>query len=61
MAGNWMKAAFGAHPGKFTAKAKAVGKSTQEFAAEKKHAGGTLGKEAALAARAKYGFGARGR
>ena len=37
------------HPGAFSAKAKAAGKSTSEFAREKKHAGGILGKEAVLA------------
>lgn len=35
--------------GKFSAKAKAAGETTPEFAAEKKNAGGTLGKEASLA------------
>jgi hypothetical protein len=35
--------------GKFSDKAKAAGESTPEFAAEKKDAGGTLGKEANLA------------
>jgi hypothetical protein len=37
------------HPGAFSAKAKAAGKSTSEYANEKSHAGGTLGKQAALA------------
>ena len=60
MAEHWMQKAFGAHPGKFTAKAKAAGKSTQAYAQEKKHAPGTLGREARLAARAKRGFGAKG-
>jgi hypothetical protein len=35
--------------GKFAAKAAAAGKSTAEYAEEKAHAGGTLGKEANLA------------
>ncbi len=35
--------------GKFAAKAKAAGKSTAEFAEEKAHAPGALGKEARLA------------
>ena len=38
--------------GLFTRKAKAAGKSVQEFAREKKHAGGKLGKEATFAANA---------
>jgi hypothetical protein len=38
--------------GKFTAKAKAAGKSVAEYAQEEKHAGGTLGKEANFAANA---------
>lgn len=36
--------------GKFAAKAKAAGKSTAEYAAEKKGAPGALGKEAMFAA-----------
>jgi hypothetical protein len=36
--------------GKFTAKAHAAGKSTQEYAREEYHAPGTLGKEARFAA-----------
>lgn len=43
------KAVPKAHEGKFSAKAKAAGKSTQEYAAEKKDAPGALGKEARLA------------
>jgi hypothetical protein len=39
--------------GLFTKKAHAAGKSTQEFAREKSHAGGTLGKEANFARMAK--------
>jgi hypothetical protein len=38
--------------GKFTAKAKAAGKTVHEYAEEKKDAGGTLGKEANFAANA---------
>ncbi len=38
--------------GLFTKKAHAAGKSTQEFAREKRHAGGKLGKEAVFAANA---------
>ena len=37
------------HPGAFTAKAKAAGKSVAAFAKEKAHAPGTLGKQARLA------------
>ena len=37
------------HPGAFSSKAKAAGKSTSEFAREKKHAGGEAGREANLA------------
>lgn len=47
----WIKAGD-KHPGKFADKAKAAGKSTAEFAAEKKDAGGALGKEANFAANA---------
>jgi hypothetical protein len=42
------KATAGAH-GQFAAKAKAAGKSTKEFAAEKAGAPGVLGKQARLA------------
>jgi hypothetical protein len=48
---NWIKNAL-AKPnaeGKFSAKAKAAGKTTREFAAEKKDAPSALGKEARLA------------
>lgn len=46
----WMQRAVKpSHKGKFTAKAEAAGKSVAEFAAEKKDAPGTLGKEARLA------------
>ena len=36
------------NPGTFSAKAARAGKSTAEYAQEKSHAGGTLGKQAAL-------------
>lgn len=45
---NWMKGAV-KHPGSFTAEAQAAGKSVSEYAQEKKHAKGTLGKRARLA------------
>ena len=45
----WIAKAVGKNKGKFAAKAKAAGKSTAEYAKEKAHAGGKLGKEAALA------------
>lgn len=48
MAKKWIKGAI-KHPGAFSAKAKAAGKSTREFAAEKAGASGTLGKQARLA------------
>jgi hypothetical protein len=41
------------HKGLFTKKAKAAGKTVSEYAAEKKNAGGVLGKEANFAANAK--------
>lgn len=50
---HWMQEAFSKHPGKFTAKAKAAGKSVGEYAREHLHSGGALGKEARLAALAK--------
>jgi hypothetical protein len=37
------------HPGSFSEAAHRAGKSTAEYAQEKSHAGGTLGKRAALA------------
>ncbi len=53
MAGNqrdWMQGAVPAkHQGLFTKKAKKAGESTQEFAQEKAHAPGKLGKEARFA------------
>lgn len=46
----WMRDAVPkAHQGRFAAKAKAAGKTTSEYAAEKKDAPGVLGKEARLA------------
>lgn len=50
MAGHWMQNAVKpSHEGKFSAKAKRAGESTAEYAHEKEHASGTLGKEARLA------------
>lgn len=50
MAGkNWIAGAVSKNPGAFSAKAKAAGKSTPAFAAEKASAPGKLGKEARLA------------
>ena len=47
---HWMQASVKpSHKGKFTAKAKAAGKSVPAYAEEKKDSGGTLGKEATLA------------
>jgi hypothetical protein len=45
----WIKAGAAEHPGRFAAKATAAGETTREYAAQKKHAGGTLGKEANFA------------
>lgn len=45
---HWMQGAV-KRPGAFTAKARAAGKSVPEFAREKAHAPGTLGREARLA------------
>ena len=56
MAKKWMKAAFANAHGQFKAKAAAAGKSTAEFANEKAHAPGLLGKQARLA---KVGIAAR--
>lgn len=42
--------------GLFTKKAKAAGKTVAEFAKEKRHAGGKLGKEAVFAANAQKHF-----
>lgn len=47
---NWMAGAVKpARRGVFRAKARRAGMSTSAFAAKEQHAGGTLGKEAALA------------
>jgi hypothetical protein len=46
---NFIKKAVGNNKGKFSAKAKAAGKTTAEYAKEKAGAGGKLGKEAVLA------------
>lgn len=46
---NFIKKAVGDNKGKFSAKAKAAGKTTAEYASEKASAPGTLGKEARLA------------
>lgn len=45
-----------ANKGKFTAKAKAAGKTVSQYANEKANAGGTLGKEANFARMAERGF-----
>lgn len=45
----WIRGATKNAHGQFRAKAEAAGKSTHEFAEEKKDAGGTLGKQANLA------------
>lgn len=49
MAKNWIAKAVGGNEGKFSAKAKKAGMSTQRYAAKKANAPGTLGKEARLA------------
>jgi hypothetical protein len=51
MAGNknWIKKGASEHPGLFAEKAERAGESTKEYAREKKHAGGKLGKEANFA------------
>jgi hypothetical protein len=46
--GNWIHSAI-KHPGAFKAEAKRAGESTKEFAEEKKHAKGKVGKRARLA------------
>lgn len=48
---HWMSKAFANAHGQFKAKAARAGKSTHEFAEEKKSAGGRLGKQANLALR----------
>lgn len=45
---NWIAGAV-KHPGAFKRSAAAAGKSTHEYAEEKKHASGTLGRRARLA------------
>jgi len=45
---NWIKGAI-KHPGAFTKSAKAAGESVGEYAEEKKHASGKVGKRARLA------------
>lgn len=45
-----------AHKGLFTKKAHAAGKSVQQYANEKAHAGGALGKQANFARMAKRHF-----
>ncbi len=49
MAKNFIKDAIGNNKGVFKAKAKAAGKTTAEYAAEKASAPGKLGREARLA------------
>ena len=46
---NWIKKGASAHPGLFSKKAEKAGETTREYAQEKKHAGGKLGKEANFA------------
>jgi hypothetical protein len=50
---HWMQKAFAHNKGSFTKEAKAAGKGVQEFAEEKKDAGGREGKRANLALTAK--------
>jgi len=45
---NWIKSAI-SHPGAFTRKAKAAGKSVAAYAQEKKGASGATGRQARLA------------
>ena len=44
----WMKKAFANAHGQFSDKAKAAGKSTEDFASENAHAPGGLGRQARL-------------
>lgn len=53
MAKKWIQKAI-KHPGSFTRAAKRAGKSVSEYAQEKKHAKGTLGKRARLALTLKH-------
>ena len=46
---NWIKKGASKHPGLFAKEAEAAGETTREYAQEKKHAGGKLGKEANFA------------
>ena len=46
---NWIKAATRHNKGSFRRSAEHAGKSTHEYAEEKKHASGTLGRRARLA------------
>jgi hypothetical protein len=46
---NWIKKGASKHPGLFAKKAERAGETTREYAQEKKHAGGKLGKEANFA------------
>ena len=48
MAKHWMKKAFSNAHGQFKAKAKAAGEGTMEFARDKAHAPGRLGRQARL-------------
>jgi hypothetical protein len=45
----WIKAAVAGGKGAFKAKAEKAGETTREFASEKEHAAGKLGREARLA------------
>ncbi len=54
----WIQGAV-KHPGAFTKKAKAAGKGVQEYAREKQHAGGRLGRQARLALTLKKLLGAK--
>lgn len=49
MAKHFMKKAFANAHGQFRAKAEKAGESTREYAEEKKHAKGRLGRQARLA------------
>lgn len=51
MAKKWMAGAFKNAHGQFRAKAKAAGKTTEEYAEEKQHAPGKTGAQARLALR----------
>ena len=49
MAKKWIAKAFANSHGQFKAKAKAAGESTSEYAHEKEHTKGKVGKQARLA------------